>query len=353
MFASHFYHGITAKTIAAFGTIFNDIKIARKDAAGNTLNTTRVPLAYGPRFKWVARIDDQKNFNDPKTAIKLPRMSFEMTGVQYDTDAKLSKYAGTALRGSLGEEMGRDSYPLMYAPYEISTTLSIFAKTQEDGLQIVEQILPLFQPQYSVSIRYLDGLDKSFDLPITLEGVSLEDDYEGDYESRRVINYTMDFSMKVRYFGPVQDKAIIRTTDINMYDMASGKKLEKYKATVNPPDAETREEADEPILRIFTLPPTENLILTTRTPVTGGGFFVDQELVVGQISGAEAYVVRYSPGIPGTLEVEDATAEFQIGEEVVSARGATFTIDDYLIRKRLATGVPTFAAGLQDTIMSP
>ena len=327
MFASHFYHGITAKAIAAFGTVFNDIKIERRDAAGNPLNTTRVPLAYGPRFKWVARIDDQKNFNDPKTAIKLPRMSFEITGIQYDGTAKLNKYNSGTIRYNDGARAGNFHSVPQAAPYIINVTLTIYSKTQEDGLQIVEQILPLFQPQYSLSINYLQDLDRSFDLPITLESVSLDDDYEGDYESRRTINYSLDFSLKVLYFGPTEEKAIIRTADINLFDQNSTTKLEKYRATINPADAETREEADEPTLRIFTLPPTENLILTTRTPVTGGGF-TEQELVEGQISGAEAYVVSYTPGISGTLEVEDATADFQIGEEVVGARGATFTIAD-------------------------
>lgn len=216
MFGDHFYHAILRKSVAVFGTLFNDIKVVRRDNNGIVKDQQRVPLSYGPKQKFLARLDQQANLDDPKIALKLPRMSFEITNMSYDTTTKTSALntitttSDTTTRSTIGQ----------MTPYVVDMQLNIIAKNQDDALQIFEQIVPYFQPTYTLSVKFIDELDKSFDVPITLTAINLQDDYEGDFSTRRSLIYTLDFSMKVRFFGPQAQQGIITTvsTDINQID---------------------------------------------------------------------------------------------------------------------------------------
>ena len=251
MFTNYFYHGTTRAAIGAFGTLFNNISIQRKSQDNKLLDTIRVPIAYGPRPKWIARIDEQRDFNDPKLAIHLPRMSFEITGISYDGQNKLSRYNTGTLRESFNNE--KSTTILQHVPYIINISLAVYAKTQDDGLQVIEQILPVFQPQHTLSLKYVKDIEKSFDMPITLEGVSFDDEYEGDFTSRRVIVYSLDFTLKVKYFSGTDNKSVIRQVDVDIYDIENREKMDRIRAEVNPADAETREDADEPTINYFML----------------------------------------------------------------------------------------------------
>ena len=213
MFGDHFYHAIIRKSVAVFGTLFNDIKVVRTDNNGIVKDVTKVPLSYGPKQKFLARLDQQLNLDDPKIALKLPRMSFEITNMSYDTTTKTSPLntITTATSPTERSTIGQ------ITPYVVDMQLNIIAKNQDDALQIFEQVIPYFQPTYNLSVRFVDGLDKSFDVPITLQSINLQDDYEGEFASRRALIYTLDFSMKVKFFGPQASKGIITTvaTDIN------------------------------------------------------------------------------------------------------------------------------------------
>ena len=216
MFGDHFYHAILRKSVAVFGTLFNDIKVVRRDNNGIVKDQQRVPLSYGPKQKFLARIDQQQNLDDPKIALKLPRMSFEITNMSYDTTTKTSALntITTSTTQTARSTVGQ------VTPYVVDMQLNIMAKNQDDALQIFEQIVPYFQPTYTLSVKFVDGLDKSFDVPITLTAINLQDDYEGDFSSRRSLIYTLDFSMKVKFFGPAAAQGIITTvsTDINESD---------------------------------------------------------------------------------------------------------------------------------------
>ena len=216
MFGDHFYHAILRKSVAVFGTIFNDIKVVRRDNNGIVRDQQRVPLSYGPKQKFLARLDQQANLNDPKIAIKLPRMSFEITNLSYDTTTKVSALntISTTTTPTTRSTVGQ------ITPYNIDMQLNIIAKNQDDALQIFEQIVPYFQPTYTLSVKFVDGLDKSFDVPITLTSINVQDDYEGDMTSRRSLIYTLDFSMKVKFFGPSAEQGIITTVsaDVNNFD---------------------------------------------------------------------------------------------------------------------------------------
>lgn len=214
MFTSVFYHQTIRRAVAVFGTVFNNINIIRRDASGNMLNTIKVPLAYGPKQKFLARIDQQADLNDPKIAIKLPRMSFELTSMTYDTNIKMQKGIETKYK-----EGGAATNKKMLGPvgYRLGIQLNILTKNQDDALQILEQILPYFQPEYTVTVKQVSD-SVSSDMPIVLQGVNISDEYDSDFNSRRVILYTLDFETKVRFFGPVVDSTVIKKVITNFID---------------------------------------------------------------------------------------------------------------------------------------
>jgi hypothetical protein len=211
MLSDHFYHAAIRRTIAAFGTIFNDIKVLRKGNDGEVKNIMRVPLAYGPKQKFLARLEAQASLTDPKVAIKLPRMSFEITSLAYDAASKLPKM-NQIVRGT---GITRDAI-YTSAPYNMGIQLSIMAKNQDDALQVIEQIIPYFQPEYTITINEVPELGIKSDVPITLSSIGLAEDYEGDFLSRRAIVYTLDFELKVKFYGPVKQRGIILKSEVDM-----------------------------------------------------------------------------------------------------------------------------------------
>ena len=210
----HFYNSHIRKVVTVFGTIFNDISVMRKDQAGRVIHTSRVPLAYGPKAKFLQRLDEQKDLEGNKVAMKLPRMSFEITTIAYDSTTKINRNnTVTAIDATnpLVKNVVRT-----FAPYRINFELSIMAKNQDDALQIVEQILPYFQPEYTVTIKELDSVNLTTDLPFILTNVNLDDTYEGDFSQRRAIIYTLEFETRIRFYGPTNKKKIIRVSDVDL-----------------------------------------------------------------------------------------------------------------------------------------
>ena len=154
MFGNHFYHATLRKAVAVFGTMFNNISVVRKDGSGGVLNQIKVPLAYGPKQKFISRID-QDTMSDASMAIKLPRMSFEITGLSVDTTKKEGKR--NKIQNAHATDSGKKQVIQSHVPYDNTMQLNIMAKNQDDGLQILEQILPYFQPEYTVSIKPITG----------------------------------------------------------------------------------------------------------------------------------------------------------------------------------------------------
>jgi len=213
MFGGHFYHATLRKSVAVFGTLFNNISIVRKDGNGGILSQIKVPLAYGPKQKFLARLDQDTNI-DASVALKLPRMAFEITSLTQDSASKLNKLSNIV--ESHGSDVTKKKKIGFYTPYTIGMSLYIMAKNQDDGLQIMEQILPYFQPDYTVTIKPVDGFDFKQDVPIVLTSADIQDDYEQDFVTRRVLIYQLDFSMKMKFYGPVNDNAnIIREVNID------------------------------------------------------------------------------------------------------------------------------------------
>lgn len=204
----HFYNQTLRKAVAVFGTVFNNISIKRHNSV-----TERVPISYGPRQKFLARIE-QESRTDETVAIKLPRMAFNITDVSYDSTIKLNK-----LNKKFLSENGTDkSYVYQSVPYILSMELNVMAKTQDEVLQIVEQILPTFTPEFTVAIVDMEGTGQSVDVPITLTDLTIQDDFEGDFETRRTIIYTLNFTMKIRFVGETKTDAVVFTVDSRLHD---------------------------------------------------------------------------------------------------------------------------------------
>ena len=200
----YFYHEILRRTIISFGTLFNGIEIKHEDSNDKTVSVIQVPLAYGPTQKFLARLQQSPNLNKP-TQITLTRMSFEFIGLQYDGSRKVTT-TQTFTSSTVGiSTQVRKAY--MPVPYNMAFELSVFTKLNDDMLQIVEQILPYFQPAYTLSVDLVETLGEKRDIPVIIESVNMQDDYEGDYTTRRSLLYTIRFTAKTYLFGPIPSAA--------------------------------------------------------------------------------------------------------------------------------------------------
>jgi len=233
MLGNYFYNESTRNVVVAFGTIFNNIQLAKKDASGNVTQTMKVPLAYGPKQKWLTRLTEDPNLSKP-VAVTLPRIGFEINGLEYDSSRKLNRMVKVkkAINGVDNETLKSGFMPV---PYNLSFELYIMAKNSDDALQILEQILPYFQPEYTVTLREIPELEIIRDVPITLTGINYEDNYEGDFTSRRAIIYTLSFSAKYYLYGPVTAQSLIKTVQVDQYtDMPVNVPPREQRYTVTP-----------------------------------------------------------------------------------------------------------------------
>ena len=222
MFGTHFYHQKVRKCVALFGALFNNIYVLRKDSNGNVVSQVKVPLSYAPKRKFLERIRENPDLTtDTKVAVKLPRMSFEITSMAYDATRQLTKVSNFAALGTANTNRQKFYSPV---PYNIAFQLNVYAKNQDDALQIVEQILPTFNPQYALTIKPFATEYPSFkeDIPIIINSVSFSDDFDGAMEQRRSIVYSLDFEMKVSFYGPIKTGEIIRNSLVDIYDMEAG-----------------------------------------------------------------------------------------------------------------------------------
>lgn len=206
----YFYHERIRRSVAIFGSLFDNIYVINKDSSGKNLNQFKVPLSYAPKAKYIERLrENSKLQGDRKVALKLPRMSFEIVGFNYATDKQLSKSNTLNLLNNSSGNSSRSKIRSP-APYMIQFQLTIYAKMNDDALQIVEQIIPYFLPHYNLKIIPFDGISThKEDIPITLNGVTYSDEYEGEIYDRRVIQYQLDFEMSANFYGPIDDNATI------------------------------------------------------------------------------------------------------------------------------------------------
>jgi hypothetical protein len=219
MLGNYYYHEIIRRTVIAFGTLFNEIYIRHKDSSGDSISEMKVPLAYGPIQKFLARIEQQPELNKP-IAMTLPRLAFEMNSIQYDPTRKAN--VTQTFRACDGSNLKKVFLPV---PYNIGFQLNLMTKLQDDALQVVEQILPYFQPSFNLTVDLVDSIGEKRDIPVVLDNVSFTDDYEGDFSTRRILIYTFNF----------------RKVQVDMYTDANrqtAKREVRYTVQPDPYDAE-------------------------------------------------------------------------------------------------------------------
>lgn len=218
----YFYHGTVRKVVVGFATLFNNVYVTRRGESGEEIERIKVPIAYGPQQKFLRRLDRIGTaFEQQAVRLEqyLPRMSFEISNLQYDSTRKLNSIQRTVAINSLDRTQIKSRWERV--PYNMTMSLSVMAKGMDDCLQIVEQILPYFTPEYVFTIRAIDGMDNDVDIPIVFSSVSLadgDDGSQGDYATRKVNLATMQFVAKMYLYGPVKAEPIILDTDINIFD---------------------------------------------------------------------------------------------------------------------------------------
>ena len=326
MFGNHFYHATIRRFVSVFGTLFNNISVMRKDTQGNVKSMVRVPLAYGPKEKFLVRIDEQSDLSNPNVAIKLPRMSFEILSIAYDTQAKLNRNNKSLIDNKVY---------YTYAPYNISLNLSIMAKNQDDALQIIEQIIPYFQPEYTITIKESISGSLKTDIPITLSTIDMQEDYEGDFMNRRAIIYTLSFDAKLRFYGPDRSVGQIKKVIVNTFDTDNALKgYESQTTKVNPLESgidDTYTIIEE--INYMDNPGRAEVRLQNSDYGGNGETYILLEHIVGQTSGARAIIQDITADNILIVSTIGDTV-FESGELVVGGTsGAQWVVKDFVYSK--------------------
>ena len=297
----YFYNEILRKTIISFGTLFNDLTVKQEDS------TIKVPLAYGPTQKFLARLEQAPNLSQA-VAISLPRMSFEFTGLTYDPARKVTTTQQITVKDpDSGTDIKKVYTPV---PYNMQFELAIMCKLNDDALQIVEQILPYFQPSYNLSVELVSELKEKRDIPVVLENVTMQDDYEGDYERRRVLLYTMRFTAKTYLFGPVSSasKDIIKKATIQY--VAGGAKATERDVTFSVTPRALKDYTGDVLTNVETDITNTNRVIQVvdGTQVTAEKWIQigDEEIYVKSVTGNKLTVKRGQDGTTATEHLKGA-----------------------------------------------
>jgi hypothetical protein len=236
MFGNYFYNKRVRTSVSIFGSLFNDIHVLRTKADGSVLSQVKVPLSYAPKRSFIERLEEmtQGEESERRVAVKLPRMSFEIVSITYDSQRQLPKI--NSFEHMVETDTGTQKRKIYTGvPYIMGFQLSVYAKSQDDALQIVEQIIPYFAPQYTLSVKpFIDHPEITEDVPITLAGVDFQDDYEGTIDQRRTIIYNLNFDMKINFYGPVREGKLIREVNLNLHTLDPNEFITNINITPTP-----------------------------------------------------------------------------------------------------------------------
>ena len=291
MLGTYFYHEILRKTVIGFGTLFNDINIRHRDASGTSFSNLKVPLAYGPIQKFLARIQQQPDLNR-EIALTLPRLSFEMTGLQYDPSRKTG-----VTQTFLATQNGNAKKVYMPVPYNVTFELNIISKLNDDSLQIIEQILPYFQPSLNITINLISSIGEKKDVPVVMESITQNDQYEGGFDSRRLIIHTLRFTAKTYLFGPVAESTdgLIKRVDVDYYtntNIKTAKRVQRYTAT--PKALQDYNDDNATVVDGAISTEVTKIKVSASTDLTVGGRIIigGEIMYVEKISGQNVNVIR-------------------------------------------------------------
>ena len=301
MLGTYYYHEIIRKTIVSFGTLFNAISIRHDDKSGNTYSELKVPLAYGPSQKFLARLEQQADLNKP-VGITLPRMSFEMNNVSYDPSRKSG--VTQTFKASDGTNIKKVFMPV---PYNIGFELNILVKLNDDGLQIIEQILPFFQPSFNLTVDLVSVIGEKRDISVVLDNISFQDDYEGDFATRRALIYTLNFTAKTYLFGPVADtpEGLIKKVQLDYHtNMDRENKRRELRYVATPKAVKDYDGANTEVLTFnITATAVRITINDTSNFSVGDRIVIDSEVMqIKEKPDATTLVVKR--GFDRTLKVE-------------------------------------------------
>ena len=301
MLGTYFYHEILRKTVISFGTLFNDIHIRHKDQTGKSISNMKVALAYGPMQKFLARIEQQADLNRA-TALTLPRMSFEMTTISYDATRKAS--ITQTFKASDGSNLRKVFMPV---PYNIGFELNILVKLNDDGLQIIEQILRFFQTSFNLTVDLVSVIGEKRDISVVLDNISFQDDYEGDFLTRRALIYTLSFTAKTYLFGPVADtpEGLIKKVQLDYHtnmDRENARRELRYVAT---PKAVKDYDADNTATLTFNIGKNEvRITVNDSTNFSIGDRIVIDSEVMRVESKPDATTLAVKRGFSSTAKAE-------------------------------------------------
>ena len=308
MLGQYYYHEILRKTIISFGTIFNDIHIRHRDGAGQESSDMRVPLAYGPMQKFLARLEQQADLNKA-VQITLPRMSFETTNIAYDATRKAG--ITQTFKATDGSKLRKVFMPV---PYNIGFELNILVKLNDDGLQIIEQILPFFQPSFNLTVDLVSVIGEKRDISVVLDNISFQDDYEGDFATRRALIYTLNFTAKTYLFGPVSDSSegLIKKVQVDYHasvDTENARRELRYSAT---PQALKDYNDDNTTVLRTNLSKTKTRFDVTATSALAVGMriIIDKEIMkIKEIVDANTIVVNRGYQSVAATHIENASID--------------------------------------------
>ena len=214
MFAQSWYFSTMRKYVSYFGSLFATIHITRTLDTGEVTALVKVPLMYAKKEKALARLEQDPTLNR-QTAITLPAMAFEMTGLVYDGARMLQKVNKTVVKNT--DNKGRMKLQYVPAPYDLNFKLYVMVKNVEDGSKIIEQILPFFTPEWTATLDLIPEMNVIQDIPVVLNNITLEDTYTQDYSERRTLMWILDFTLKGYLYGPIKDKPIIRFANTEFF----------------------------------------------------------------------------------------------------------------------------------------
>lgn len=217
MFNQNFYFSTIRKYVSLFGTLFNEIHVIRTDKNDNVTQFIKVPITYAPKEKMLARVGEDPNIDRPSATVTLPMMSFEMTDIRYDSDRKLNTVGRSVVQSPNRFKLKYQYNPV---PYNFGFRLYVYVKNAEDGTKIVEQILPYFTPDFTVTVNLIPEMEATVDIPVVMNSIDQEDTYEGNFQERRAIIWTLDFTIKGYIYGPVKSGAVIKYANTVFYTPA-------------------------------------------------------------------------------------------------------------------------------------
>ena len=210
-----FYNESIRKVVIAFGSLFESVYVTRYETDGSVREKIRVPLSYGSKEKFIWRLSQESSLSkNSRVLIVLPKLGFEITTMLYDPSRKINR---TIQRSDVVNGVFKKTYSEV--PYNINFALYAFTRNMDDMLQIIEQIVPYFAPEYTITMK-MNDLHQSVDIPFVLNNTTLNEDYEGTFDNRRALISTFDFTSKTYIYPNIcgSTGSIIERSDVNFFD---------------------------------------------------------------------------------------------------------------------------------------